>query len=115
MFIMNYPIEKYKIIEHKNEVIAISTYAGKTVKGVAKADPRDEFDVEKGKKLAIARCAMKIAVKRQNRAKKCLAVAQARLEEAKKWEKKMADYVSDSMIAASKSLDELYDLEQDYK
>lgn len=112
---MNYPIEKYKIIVHDHEVIAISTYAGKTVKGVAKADPRDEFDVEVGKKLAIARCAAKIAVKRQNRAKKCLATAQARLAEAQAWETKMSDYVSDSMIEASKAVDALYAIEQKLK
>ena len=109
---MSYPIEKYKIIVHDNEVIAISTYAGKTVKGVAKADPRDDFDVETGKELAIARCAAKIAIKRQNRAKKCLATAQAKLVDAIAWEKRMNDYVSDSMVAASKAIDDLHAIEQ---
>ncbi len=109
---MSYPIEKYKIIVHDNEVIAISTYAGKTVKGVAKADPRDDFDVETGKELAIARCAAKIAIKRQNRAKKCLANAQAKLADAVTWEKRMSDYVSDSMVAASKAIDDLHAIEQ---
>lgn len=109
---MSYPIEKYKIIVHDNEVIAISTYAGKTVKGVAKADPRDDFDVETGKELAIARCAAKIAIKRQNRAKKCLATAQAKLADAVTWEKRMSDYVSDSMVAASKAIDDLHAIEQ---
>jgi len=112
---MNYPIEKYKIIVHDHEVIAISTYAGKTVRGVAKADPRDEFDVEVGKELAIARCAAKIAIKRQNRAKKCLATAQKRLEEAQAWVKKMSDYTSDSMVEASKAVDALYEIEQKLK
>ena len=41
---------KYKVFTNsKNEIIAVSTYAGKTVKGVAKCDPRDSFD--KSKKL----------------------------------------------------------------
>ena len=103
---------KYKIIVHDNEVIAISTFAGKTVKGVAKADPRDEFDVEIGKELAIARCAAKIAIKRQNRAKKSVANAQAKLAEAVAWEKKMSDYAADSILAASKAIDTLHALEQ---
>ena len=109
---MNYTIEKYKIIVHDHEVIAISTYAGKTVRGVAKADPRDEFDVEVGKELAIARCAAKIAIKRQNRAKRCLATAQARLAEAQAWVDKMSAYASDSMVDASKAVDALYEIEQ---
>lgn len=112
---MNYPIEKYKIIVHDHEVIAISTYAGKTVRGVAKADPRDEFDVEVGKELAIARCAAKIAIKRQNRAKRCLATAQARLAEAQAWVDKMSAYASDSMADASKAVDTLYEVEQKLK
>lgn len=65
---MNYPIEKYRFIETGNKIIAISTYAGKTVRGVAKCDPRDTFDVEKGKEIAAMRCAHKIAQKRMKRA-----------------------------------------------
>ena len=110
-----YSLDKYNIIVHGNEVIAISTYAGKTVKGIAKTDPRDEFDVEKGKALAIARCSAKIAMKRQNRAKKCLAVAQARLEDAQRWVKKMTDYSTDATQAFQKAFDELYKIEQSYK
>ncbi len=108
---MNYPIEKYKIIETKNSVIAISTYAGKTVKGIAKCDPRDGFDSEKGKQLAIARCAAKIAYKRQERAKRCLATAEKNLAEAQRWVDKMTSYCTDSMSAASAAIDELYNLE----
>ena len=75
----------------------------------------DEFDVEKGKALAIARCAAKIAMKRQNRAKKCLAVAQARLEDAQRWVKKMTDYSTDAIQASQEAFDELYKIEQSYK
>ena len=69
-----YDINKYKCYgyDEKNEdgsirahcVVAISTYAGKTVKGYAKCHPDDTWDWEKGKALAIARCAEKIAAKR---------------------------------------------------
>ena len=58
---------KYVVIPGK-KVIAISTYAGRTVKGVAKCHPNDEFDVEFGKKLAAARCNEKVAGKRLARA-----------------------------------------------
>jgi hypothetical protein len=58
----------YKYIETPNKVIALSTYAGKTVRGVAKCHPNDTFDVEFGRKLAAARCNEKIARKRHERA-----------------------------------------------
>ena len=48
----------------KDTVVAVSTYAGETVRGVAKCAPEDEFDLAKGKKLAAARCAKKVAKKR---------------------------------------------------
>ena len=54
----------YTFYVTKNKVIAVSTYAGKVVRGIAKCDPRDEFDLEKGKKLAAARCNLKVASKR---------------------------------------------------
>lgn len=51
-----------------SKVIAVSSFAGQTVRGVAKCAPNDEFDLEYGKRLAAARCAVKIATKRMNRA-----------------------------------------------
>lgn len=66
MFI--YPIEKYKFYVSHNKVIAITTYAGRTVRGVAKCHPEDMFDLEVGKKIAAARCAKKVAKKRLKRA-----------------------------------------------
>ena len=52
----------------KTKVIAVSTYAGKVVRGVAKCDANDTFSLEKGKELAAARCNQKIAKKRLTRA-----------------------------------------------
>ena len=51
-----------------SKVIAVSSFAGQTVRGVAKCAPNDEFDLEYGKRLAAARCVVKIASKRMNRA-----------------------------------------------
>lgn len=59
---------KYFTDEKNRMVIAVSSYAKKRVKGVAIAAPDDEFDYEKGRKLAKARCDAKIANKRLNRA-----------------------------------------------
>ena len=52
----------------KTKVVAVSTYAGKVVRGVAKCDVNDTFSLEKGKELAAARCNEKIAKKRFTRA-----------------------------------------------
>ena len=87
-----YDVNKYKCYgyDEKNEdgsikahcVVAISTYAGKTVKGYAKCHPDDTWSWEAGRDLAIARCAEKIAVKRANRATRKLAEAQDILADA---------------------------------
>ena len=52
----------------KTKVVAVSTYAGKVVRGVAKCDVNDTFSLEKGMELAAARCNEKIAKKRFTRA-----------------------------------------------
>ena len=63
----------------ENRVYCMTFYAGKTVKGVAKRDPEDEFDLEVGKKLARARCEYKLRKKQlKNKLKRC-EIAQAEL------------------------------------
>ena len=55
-------VPKYKYFTNgENMVVAVSSYKGRTIRGVAKCSEEDEFDLETGKKLAAARCAMKIA------------------------------------------------------
>ena len=97
-----FDINKYQCYgyDEKNEdgyiraqcVVAISTYAGKTVKGYAKCHPDDTWDWEKGKALAIARCAEKIAAKRSARATRKVAEAQDILAEAIAYLNDMLDY-----------------------
>lgn len=88
---------KYKIFTNSaNDVIAVSTYAGKTVKGIAKCDPRDTFDMDKGVEIAEARCAKKVADKRLTRARKKYAEAKRMLSEAESYLDRMSDYVSDA-------------------
>ena len=50
------------------EVIAVSHYRGRPVRGIAKCNPEDNFDEEVGKQLAEARCNQKIAAKKLKRA-----------------------------------------------
>lgn len=63
-----YPLEKYRFYTNGKKVFAVSTYAGKEVRGVASCHPNDTFDLQYGKALAAARCEAKVAQKRLKRA-----------------------------------------------
>ena len=91
-----YPLEKYKYYQAGNKVIAVSTFAGRTVRGIAKCNPKDSFDLEKGKKLAALRCNEKVAKRRFARArKKCDQAYQAYLDADEAYNKAI-DYEEDS-------------------
>lgn len=99
---MRYPIEKYQIVVHQHpdyhttEILARSTYAGETVKGKAICHLNDTYDEDKGVKLAVARCAEKIARKRQARAARLLKKAQEQLAMAQKYVNDMNRYHEDA-------------------
>lgn len=102
---MKFSLDKYKFAffkdgNGKTTVSARSTYAGKTVKGYAKCDPRDNYDVESGKALAAARCNAKIAEKRVARAQRQVAKAAQMVKDAQAYEAKMKAYLSDSIVEA---------------
>ena len=63
---------KYVVDEEKRTVVALSTFAGEVVRGVARCAPGDVFNIEAGKKLAEVRCSAKIAHKRLRRAEDML-------------------------------------------
>lgn len=96
----NYPLEKYRFYQTPDgKVIAASTFGGKCVRGVAKCSGEDNFDLEKGKELAAARCNLKVAEKRLGRATKKLALAYENLYQAQKEVDKMREYMADSREA----------------
>ena len=97
-------MDKYKFYNSDNKVIAVSTYAGKTVRGVAKCDPEDTFYLKDGQELAAARCREKIAEKRLNRATRKYAEAYNEYKAAQNYLNKMFKYLSD----AEKQLDEAH-------
>ena len=86
----------YRIYETPNKVVAVSSFAGQTVRGVAKCHPVDEFDVEKGAALAAARCGLKIAEKRVKRAYSKVDAAKANVDAAIKHLSEMLKYQSDA-------------------
>ncbi len=117
---MKYSLDKYKFYQFKNEnggltVVAASTYAGRTVKGYAKCDPRDEFDIEKGKKLAAARCNLKIAEKRKMRAGNKYIEASLAADMAVEYFDRMKQYFMDADDQVDEARAELNELMKDYK
>ena len=60
-------VPKYRYYTNgKNVVIAVASYAGQTIRGVAKCSEQDEFDLETGKELAAVRCEVKIDKARES-------------------------------------------------
>ena len=77
-------------------IVAVSSFAGKPVKGYADLHPTDEFDIEYGKALAAARCAEKIAAKRCKRAYNKVDEAKAMANAALAHLQKMMQYEADA-------------------
>ena len=106
---------KYKIDEEKRTIVAMSTFAGKTVAGVAHCDPRDDFNVETGKKIAAARCSVKVAEKRMKRANECYAWAKECVEYWTAQLEKMTRYKEDSTTAFEAAYDALTNIEESFR
>ncbi len=103
-----FDVNKYKFYsDGNNKVVAVSTYAGRTVRGVAKCDPRDTFDENVGKSLAAARCSVKVARKRHERAQRQFENALRDLAKASARVDAMRDYVEDSYTELIGELDNL--------
>ena len=108
---MKVSMDRYRFYTSDNKVIAVSTYAGKNVRGMAKCDSsEDTFSLEYGKELAMARCNEKISEKRLHRAQKRFAEAVDNYIEAKRFYEKMKSYLEDSEVEyanANKELEEI--------
>lgn len=103
----------YKYIVTGNKVIALSTYAGKTVRGVAKCALGDEFDIEKGKDLATARCAYKIAQKRWKRSCQKLGEATDILLDAQDFYNEMREYNNRAYAEFTEAVEALKHFEEE--
>jgi len=104
---MNNRYQYYKT--SKNAIICVSHYAGKSVKGVAKCSPNDEFNEEIGKELAKLRCDAKVASLRRQRAADLWWKAEAAYLKAEAERDKYGDYLADAEDAEAEALDELND------
>lgn len=92
-----YPYEKYHYFsDGRTKVVALSTYAGKPIRGIAKCDPQDKFNAEVGRKLAAARCNYKIAVKRYENALRQYDYAEQDFIKADEHMMAMRDYLNNA-------------------
>ena len=91
-------------------IVAVSSFAGKSVKGYADLHPHDEFDIEYGKALAAARCAEKIEKKREARATRLLKKANDQLAMAQKYVADMTAYHTDAVAELAEAQTEVADI-----
>lgn len=89
---------KYKFIHNDRETICISSYAKRTVKGIAKASTEDVYDKEKGELLAKARCDYKVAQKRVKNAEARVAEAEEFMDAINEHYEKMINYYNDAIM-----------------
>lgn len=93
-----------KLADGRIKTIAVSTYAGRTVRGSAICDSSDTYNKETGQKIAAARCGAKVAQKRLKRATQKQQEAKTALRQAKKYYDKMTDYYCSAYLAVHAAL-----------
>ena len=96
------------------KIIAVSTYAGKVVRGVAICADNDEFSAAAGKEIAAARCNVKVCRKRKNRALQKYNEAYANFVKARRELDAMSQYLTDSSKMLSEAEIELTAIENKY-
>lgn len=115
---MNYPLDKYNYVTfdkpNGQHVVAISTYAGKPVRGVAICAPGDEYALTDGMELAAARCNHKIAQKRAARAQRKYNEALDLFEQANRRVIKMRSYLADALTECDTAKKDVEALEKEF-
>lgn len=104
---------KYKIFtDNEKKVYAVSSFAGRPIRGVAKCSDKDSFNLETGKEIAKARCALKVADKRLVRAAEKLSLALKNVHDANAHLDRMNEYYWDSVKARDEAEKTLEDIEE---
>lgn len=103
---------RYKFYKADNKIVCVSSFAKKAVRGIAKCAPNDDYDEEKGKRLAQLRCDAKIAQKRVDRAMEMVDKAWENYRMATNWCSKMNSYVTDAIIRRDEAQKWLEDFER---
>jgi len=102
----------YKFYYSGNKVICVSSFAGRTIRGVAKCSPNDQFNKEIGERLAQARCDQKVATARMKYAEKTLDKADDAFYKASKEYDFACDYYDravDELADANAVLEDILD------
>lgn len=89
-------------------IVCTTIYKGRMIRGIAKCNPEDNFDISIGKKLAYLRCRAKFMRKKLIRAKKVLAEASNALTFAKLNFGKACEFVDDSEAQLRNAKSELF-------
>ena len=108
-----FPLEKYTYIVKGKTVKALQTYAGEVYAGVAKCAPEDEFDFEKGRGLAAARCNEKIAKARYEYARKKFEEAYRLKNKALQQFEKYGQFLNDADEAYNEAIYDKEMIEED--
>ena len=108
-----FPYEKYKYFTNGVDlVVAESTYAGKKYRGKAHLGDGDEFDYEKGKKLAAARCDKIICKKRCIYALQKMKVYDELIQSAQEDLDKEKEFFKDALSEFVLSMNRLSEIEE---
>ena len=108
----SFDYEKYNYFTNgSRKVVAVATYAGKPVRGIAKCDPKDTFSFATGKELAAARCNAKIAKKRKANAYNQMTAAKAAFEKAQRHFHDMTEYYESACEAFDVANDKVDSIE----
>lgn len=105
----------YYTDKEQHKIIAVSSFAGKNVRGVAKCSPEDKYDLDIGMNLATLRCAVKIASKRLARAEQKKYEAYEAFAAAAQRYDAMSTYWADSVQAYEDAKAELKKMENRLK
>ena len=105
--------EKYHFYHNPDSgsVVCTTMYKGQMVRGIAKCDPEDEFNIDFGKKLAYLRCKAKFARKKFKHALRVERDAFVAANRAKYNLDKACEFVSDSELQLVNAMVELNDFE----
>ena len=90
-----------------NSVICTTSYKNQTIRGVAKCDPEDNFNMKDGKKLSYLRCRKKHAKKKRNRAHKAYRDAIVALSTAQENLNNMRGFFEDAEMQLQNVTEEL--------
>ena len=93
-------------------VVCTTMYKGQIVRGVAKCNPEDDFNLEIGKMLAYLRCKQKFAWKKLKHASEVYTEANNIVEKAEKNRDKVLTFVTDADCQYTMAADNLWEFER---